>query len=254
MIRTRDFLLFLVVIVFLVLGIGVTTTWNFFGSLTNNLLPAEGSFVTEEVGDIDVALEEKKIDYDGRIAYLRQRIGRDGTDGVWEDADIEERAEELLALEEERLNNEDSKQVGGVRLCGNYRATTMYWPYSGVNVVDNGGAYVFSYIETSGTEMSLLQIPKRFSSAGAANCLPYDVVGVATDGSLIRNGEYGLYSVFGAGTLVGYALDGLPIYGTNNIPTDMCGGTDAGHGYRYYLSSDRPGVLGCFSATPVSLY
>lgn len=254
MIRTRDFLLFLVTMVFLATAIGLTTSWEFFSSFSNNLLSAEDSFVTSDAADLEVTVEERRIDYDGRIAYLRQQIGLSGTDGVWEDSDLESRAEELLAREQELLAEAEARQSGGVQLCGGYRAASIYWPYSGVNTVDNGSAYVFSYTESTGTEMTLLQIPKRFSASGATNCLPYDVVGVATDGSLIRNGEYGLYSVFGPNTLVGYALDGLPIYGNSDVATDACGGTNSGSGYRYYLSGDRAGVLGCFAATPVGLY
>ena len=87
-----------------------------------------------------------------------------------------------------------------------------------------------------------------------ASCLSSDIVGIALDGSLIRNGEHTLYSIFGAETLVGYALDGFPIYGAIGAPvTDNCGGTAMAGEYRYYLSSERTGVIGCFSGESVTL-
>jgi hypothetical protein len=84
--------------------------------------------------------------------------------------------------------------------------------------------------------------------------LPTDVVGIAQDGSLIRESEMALYGVFGGETLVGYALDGFPIYGSNpGAATDHCGGMMVGGQYRYYLSPERDSVINCFAGVPVTL-
>jgi hypothetical protein len=67
----------------------------------------------------------------------------------------------------------------------------------------------------------VLQLPLPFGPQGKT-CLSYDVVGVALDGSLIRNNEHSLYQVFGSETLIGYALDGFPIYGLNKSSAARC--------------------------------
>ena len=108
--------------------------------------------------------------------------------------------------------------------------------------------------ETVGTTtVSVVRVtlPKLATLVSAKNCIPADIVGIALDGSLIRNNEYKVYGVFGEGTLVGYALDGAAIYGqTSSLATDACGGTVIDGVYRYYLSDERDGILGCYSGTP----
>ena len=99
----------------------------------------------------------------------------------------------------------------------------------------------------------LVQLPVRSAPLSDTRCLKQDVVGIATDGSLIRNTEVGLYGIFGPDTLIGYALDGFPIYGSGRNNTDMCGGYMSPTGYRYQLSADQETMIYCFSGIPVSL-
>jgi hypothetical protein len=79
------------------------------------------------------------------------------------------------------------------------------------------------------------------------------VIGITIGGSLIRNNEVGVYGVFGGDTLVGYALDGFPIYGTSGQKTDICGGGMIGGQYRYMISSSRGTIINCFAGTPVAI-
>jgi hypothetical protein len=118
-------------------------------------------------------------------------------------------------------------------------------------VVD-GASTTLTLVPTTEREV-VLQLPHRLFATGANACLSTDIVGIALDGSLIRNSDYTAYRVFGSETLIGYALDGYAIYGTGTFATDACGGSDVGGEYSYYLSPDREGVIGCFNATPVSL-
>ena len=106
---------------------------------------------------------------------------------------------------------------------------------------------------TTETEV-VIQLPLRSVPLGTASCLPTDVVGIAKDGSLIRNSEVTLYAVFGADTLIGYALDGFPIYGARSgVALDECGGTGAIGQYRYYLEAERGYILNCFASEPISI-
>lgn len=100
----------------------------------------------------------------------------------------------------------------------------------------------------------LLRLPAPGRPGIEQRCLPGEVVGVAQDGSLIRNDEVGLYQIFSADTVVGYALDGFPIYGKNDsIIADACGGGMGPEGYGYVLQSERDTVLQCFRGRPAQL-
>ena len=79
------------------------------------------------------------------------------------------------------------------------------------------------------------------------------MVGVALDGSLIRNTEYPVYAIFGSESLIGYALDGFPMYGLSTDVVDQCGGKSVDGQYGYYLRPDQTVVLDCFFGKPVSL-
>ena len=96
-------------------------------------------------------------------------------------------------------------------------------------------------------------MPTATASADSQNCLATDVVGVTPAGALIRNGDAVFYRGIDDSILLGYALDGYPIYGTSNNPADECGGvTEAGQ-YRYVLSSERETILNCFRGVPARL-
>ncbi len=91
-------------------------------------------------------------------------------------------------------------------------------------------------------------------SAVGQNCLPTDVVGVAVNGSLLRNDQYETYSIFESETLVGYALDGFPIYGRlDSSQLDRCGGRMTPNGYQYHIAIDRQSIIQCFGAPPAVL-
>jgi hypothetical protein len=151
-------------------------------------------------------------------------------------------------------------------LCPTYQLYGGSWIPAGLSIEVVEGARLVTRqrppsasVSASGTlalapdRVVLLQLPIRLSPSATPSCLPSDVVGIATDGSLIRNGEGGLYGVFGAETLIGYALDGFPIYGMHDIRGDICGGAVVAGQYRYHLSSTRDTILNCFSAPPISV-
>jgi hypothetical protein len=125
--------------------------------------------------------------------------------------------------------------------------------YREVEVVNSGTTTSSSTLPVELTKEVLLQLPLQTYGAANKSCLPSDVVGIALDGSLIKNNEYAMYSIFGPETLVGYALDGFPIYGQSDVETDECGGIFVDGQYRYHLSKERTAVLYCYSGTPVEI-
>ena len=86
------------------------------------------------------------------------------------------------------------------------------------------------------------------------HCLTGEVIGITTTGSLLMNGSASTYGGSLELTLIGYALDGFPIYGVKSDVSvlDNCGGEQTSLGYRYYLRAGEPFILGCFAATPAN--
>jgi hypothetical protein len=282
--RTRDFVLFAVTAAFLMVGIGVSAIAGF-GVVPAKSVPNE--FVdTEDVEYVAVYDAPKTLSHEERLAAMREKVIASQSLSLSETLPSgaltpvsEESIPSLVPSATSSLATSDpltpeSPLIREPLLCSNY---LMYQPVSwpmysgGVQIeVAEGARLVYQEVvgeykpdlptATTGTAVPpelkksvLLQLPIRLSPAATPSCMQYDVVGVAQDGSLIRNGEVGLYGIFGAETLIGYALDGFPIYGTSPTQGDTCGGVMVAGQYRYHLSVERDTVLNCFSAPPVRL-
>lgn len=258
MFRTRDFVLIFVTIVFLLVAIGVTVLKQDSNSIaTNKSLLLVDNLDKEYSAAVDISSSLSRED---RLVAMRKKIADGGEifisapePAVEEDAEVEE-----VSVEQEPV---------AVQQCPGYREFSDLWKVDGIlfDVVE-GYRILYREVESipvynaSGTSYTgdtkrevLLQLPVRIAPTSNVSCLSTNVVGVAQDGSLIRNNETGLYGVFGSNTLVGYALDGFPIFGVSNRPSDKCGGHMENGQYGYYLSDERDVILNCFSATPTSI-
>lgn len=142
------------------------------------------------------------------------------------------------------------------------------WPLSGVSLrVHNAVREVVSLqtapvvdlnassstaASSSASYTTLLVIPLVPSTNGIEYCVPSDVVGVTTSGSLMFNSDAAFYRGYGSEYLIGYARDGYPIYGYYEGELDTCGGYMHPSGYRYSVSADRDYLIGCYTAAPAS--
>ncbi len=147
--------------------------------------------------------------------------------------------------------------------CGTYHHGGAGWNASGLMIAevegarlvyrDVPGAPLASSTEPTISRDEVLQLPLSSIPASHQSCIASDVIGIAKGGSLIRNNEVAVYKVFGPDTLVGYALDGFPIYGADSSKTDVCGGKMMDGQYRYQLSAKRDTIINCYAGTPVSI-
>jgi hypothetical protein len=201
-----------------------------------------------------VLKEAPTLSREERVAEMRRKIAEAG--------DLAPAAP-ALAMDEEMPETVVEEEVGvipiaTVQQCPNYATYTSLWTAQGITFgVAEGTRVVSRLVEAESVPVGtaqevLLQLP-LYPIPGSPACLGTDVVGIAHDGSLIKNNEVGLYGVFGEQTLIGYALDGFAIYGMSEQATDICGGVVAQGEYRYYLSDTRETILNCFTATPVAL-
>lgn len=256
MFRTRDFVLFFTVIVFLVAAIGLTALRQQATlSQTNVIVPQTSSEIgmvtTEVVETIDSDINRAE-----RLKSLKEKIKTSKLLTISE-APPDPVPEDEVVIE----LNTDTPHTSTPLLCIGY--TTFYpssWPVGQIKTesVEGLRQYFIPSLEgsASGTPVTartvLLSLPQSQIPFGSPNCIPYDVIGIALDGSLIRNNETQLYRVFTDETLIGYALDGFPIYGVSQATSDQCGGRIVFGQYRYELNVSRDTIVNCFANKPQS--
>jgi len=268
MFRTRDFILFLLTIGFLLIAISSTALTSRSTSTTQS----EFYFADVTDGDfVATVASEEGFSREARLASMRQKIAESSDvviSELVEDGVLDEEVVESLST-----STEDSfaREIGGLPDCNDRGVFTGNWEAGRLKTEVSEGARLFYFeaeievLVATGTASSApqfgtqvrkdvqLQLPESPFLTTTPNCIKSDVVGIALDGSLIRNDEAGLYGVFGEETLVGYALDGWPIYGSTSRQLDQCGGEPNSFGYAYYLQPGSVSIINCFVSLPVSL-
>ncbi len=245
MIRTRDVFVFVLLSLFLMGGITLTILMGVYG---NN----QSATVSE------VAFNDSQLSFSATMSELYERD---------KSVALEEMRSKVLAYREEgeslyylhqpdeiiiedELLTDDAGSVNP-NYCGVVRDFIQNWQV-GAQILEIEGGRVVATVDGGEIQEVLLQFPQPFTPNPGAYCLPSEVVGVANDGSLIKNNEVSLYGIFSDSTVVGYALDGFPIFGKNNtVSTDVCGGTVTSRGYGYVLSNGRDTMVNCFSSAPL---
>lgn len=254
MFRTRDFVLIFTSIVFLVSAIGATVFLQQLGVGTEAAVQPSLELPSGQELRA-VAINPDEIDRAARIADMRSKIAAKTIVSSPED----QLADEVLVQrpEQEATTTDEIAIVSDINTCANYAPYLGFWDARDLSVTAREGAIVVTREAVnsvgSSTSQTVLQLPARTAAAPSQSCIGQDVIGVANDGSLIRNDEAGLYRIFGSGTIVGYALDGFPIYVGNAEQTDVCGGASIAGQYAYYLNPEREVVINCYSAAPVNL-
>ncbi len=257
--RTRDFILFLLTIAFMIVGITSTVR----NDLKNkNHQAAVMQFNDPTSSDINysaVLPEDSTDERPSRLNALREKIAEVLSNDDTEPG-LDEEVEVLAVTPTEEIPLE-KPSTNSVLLCPNYSPSQLNWNPKDLHFEIVEGARIIyresstALVETTDLNESrevVLQLPLQTFPLSTKSCLKTDVIGIAFDGSLIKNSEQAIYSIFNSETIIGYALDGFPIYGLNNsLTTDECGGVLVSDEYRYYLSAERNGVLGCFSNEPV---
>ncbi len=267
MIRTRDFILFIVTLLFLLSAIAVTLIKK---DKDTTLSSGEiVSFLFQEE-EPDALAEKREISREENIERLRQKIMN--TSQVIEP----EPSVEAPTSSSDAITGTTSAEVGKVTLkkCiypDDTLSLVPKWPFREVktNIKDGKRIYyvtkeldipevTVSSTTSSSTDVIkrevvtkiVLELPLYPVIQTEPVCVPSEVIGVTTEGLLIFNSAVATYIGQSSQTLIGYARDGFPIYGKYDGEVDECGGYDPGSGYRYSVSSDRPFIIGCYKAKP----
>lgn len=258
MFRTRDYTLMLSAIVFLLVGI-VTTTVSQGGFGVFSGQEAAVFVATNENDTYSAVLEEADMSREDRVTALRKKIAALGNLGAV--------AVEEAAPTESPVPEAPETTSGHVteNRCGSYSSAGVAWNSAGVKLEEVEGArLVYRETKTVATASSsasstlpsrqiLAQLPVRSIPSASQSCISNIVIGISKNGSLIRNTDVAGYGSFGGDTLVGYALDGFPIYGAADKKTDICGGLMENGQYRYQISSSRETIITCYAGSPISL-
>lgn len=259
MIRTRDFILFLLILIFLVVSIVLTLSSNvndYDGNLETNTGSVTFSSVDSSV--TGASSPHNKIDRLAILKRLRTSIANGDTQitpapSVESPLPMVSTTTNLLALKKCLATDDMISKV-------------PQWPFSKIQVnIDNNQRVYFALhkketpVAVLGTstptstkliKQILLQTPVTPATQNKPNCVPSEIIGVTTSGLLIFNSSVATYTEQGPQTLIGYARDGFPIYGVYQGEVDECGGYDDGYGYRYSVNPNRNFILGCYTAVP----
>lgn len=257
--NTRNWLLYIICVGVLVIGIITTAVTNHSSQLAsvgeavdNNETVASGTYAAE------VVVLDNVLDRKAKLAAMREKVSQAKSTEV---SSSEVAVAEISSPEDVVV--EKPKLELGLKKCPWYQVDKPVWNSGSMSFSIVEGARILSATQpelalatTTSTTSSvvILQLPLLTVPPKVATCLPSDVVAVALDGSLIRNNEQGLYGIFSAATLLGYGLDGFPLYGKNDqLELDNCGGIVVDGQYRYYLQSKRETILNCFAGSPVKI-
>ena len=262
MIRTRDFFLFLLVLGFLIVAIVVTLVWS------AQLRGGQGDSVvqfTATTATYTAAVAPMADTKDERLAALRKKLAEDTSinapDTPTEPENPDTASSSAATEEIPVLTTKDT-----VQLCtAAYTAKSIPGLNGQQQYEEREGQRMFftmvSALDLATTtpgapaeKQIVFTLPLRLAPLLTTSCIKDDIVAVSQTGMVIRNTEYAIYRGNGESTLIGYTLDGFPLYGrTNSITTDACGGAIVDGSYRYYLSAERDAVLGCFAGIPAAL-
>ena len=259
MLRTRDLILFILVLFFLGMAIAATV-------VRDTAAPVIHTVVFDDT-DVSLGLEatDSKIGIDRQsvIDRLRAKL-ENSNERIEPSASVEAPLEEDIVIE----------NGGGIQRClypDDALSMVPRWPLADVVIKVQEGARVVFATETvvvpsvlsgiSTTTVSeevvttvtpLLQLPVAPLKLTESVCVPSEVVGVTNGGILMFNGDVNSYRKIPENALIGYARDGFPIYGVYGGVVDQCGGYDHPQGYRYTISTERDYIVGCYVGTPSS--
>jgi hypothetical protein len=226
-------------------------------------LAALGLAVSDEEQTFTASLPEVSEDfaYDDRVRELRKKIADSPLTEYQEvtpEPTVGTTTEEGSEGETEEATSET--EVLAEKRCSLYQVSNTPWDAREISMQVSEGARIFYRAGATATVGStttaakeiLARLPLR-SSATGSYCIPSDVIGITENGYLIYNNDVALFASYGSNTLIGYALDGLPIYGPSTVETDECGGARVGGSYRYILNTNRDTIIACYAATPIAL-
>ncbi len=276
MIRSRDLVIFVGVVLFLVFGITLTHLKAVYAPLFAGTPVA--FLVDTNASTSFTAIAQLKTDTDKRastIERLKKALAQN-TEVIQVNPSVETA---VVATSTETNGDQDVATSvegnAGIVSCGSSDDSfevMSQWPRSDVRIEIKAGMRLIVHTEekeapilfaTSTVSSSvqvkkeqvvttLLQIEMYPRVQSNPTCVPSTIIGVTSLGALLSNSDASFYKNTNSNVLIGYARDGFPVYGLFEGAVDACGGYVHPEGYRYTIGKDRNYVLGCFVGIPQS--
>jgi hypothetical protein len=253
MINTRDFLLFVVAVLFLLVSITATWAHRPASFVADSMLQANVTSGTE------YSVEEEVVtvrDRQSTVDRIREKIV---ASTFLEEASPSVVVSEEVEEDDTTTSTDTESDLASVApvYCSEVNsgvATLQSWPRENMSWVVSGSVRQLMVVAEDGTSFPRVNIPLYPVAYAEPTCLDSEIIGVTVGGALIFNGDAIVHANTSSDTLIGYARDGFPIYGlSSNESTDQCGGYQAYDGYRYTVDPNRSFMIGCFKAYPQSL-
>jgi len=267
MIRTRDFILYMTTLIFVVLG----TTYT--GLLSH---PSPNSQATPVEADKEAVvarafLPTRTTDLNTRLAELRIRL-MDG-EGYLAKAPAVFTSVDQVMIEPpvpitttENINETTRQQQRSVQWCDHAPPPVdlSRWPSAVVQITDTERVLrseVTSAVVVGTTTKFVRQaitrvaLPIRTVRSTFTSCLDSLLIGVTVNGSPLRNDSVYRYLKTSAQTPIGYTRDGFTVFGavSDEAALDECGGQYVQNKYQYHLRPGEPFIIGCYAGLPVPL-
>lgn len=102
---------------------------------------------------------------------------------------------------------------------------------------------------------TVVTLPVRTVRSTFDSCIPDTLIGVTAVGQPLSNTTRAQYSSTAANQVVGYTRDGFTLYGPlpDSSLLDACGGLYVNGQYQYHIRTDEPFILGCYAGVPIEL-
>lgn len=255
MVRTKDLLLIIVVLVMLGMAISTTIATRMIQTEPSTTQPASFAGATTPV--YEATTPEKKDTRPETISRLQALLAQGDVISA------------SPSVEASPVPQGASTSATAALQCDAPRtgiAVARSWPLNDVTMTNDGARRVVQQViaapapapssTTTPSEpvvqskVTLLQLPMRPAKNAEPTCLDSEIIGVTPAGRLLFNNDVTLYRNTAPGTLIGYARDGFPIYGAYSGETDVCGGYDSPTGYRYVVTPGENSFLSCYQGSP----
>ena len=266
MIRSRDLVVFVLIVCFLVLGIGLTLV---FKDRVEQLTSGDYFRVAPTTPTTFTAdTDNKNVDREGTIARLRTLLAQSDTVGMPSPSVEETKSETTASTTASTQHEVTAPTIMHCAGSDDGQSISQRWPLQDTVVsVQNGTRVVVhttivedELLESASTSTAptshtvsttLLRMPEFPPVLSKPSCISSEVVGVTQSGFLIFNKDAVSHKGRGPDDLLGYARDGFPIYGVYEGKVDSCGGYTKDGAYRYSIAKERNFVLGCFAGLPL---
>ncbi len=263
MIRTRDFLLFVTALVFLIMVVFYTVQTKDQGALS---VSDEVDFSAAEVQDITISGVPKNDSRADRLADLQKKIAAGegqliSAPPVFTSVD----SPDTVSFDESVVSTGTVASISPVQYCGNAipHIKTNDWPNQPrlAVAIDVSVQFDTQLIQKVGSSTQSVLVtdvyttlPIRTIRSNFDSCLPDTTIGVTTNGLPLLNTDAWQYQAVPGGVKIGFARDGFGIYGpiTPKEELDDCGGQYVNGTYQYHVSNTE-NIISCFAGIPVDL-